>query len=74
MSVFDWFPNKEQLLGIIRYFAIAASTYVVAKGWMDANLAGQLVTFAVGILATIWGVSANSQAATIAKAEAIKNP
>lgn len=63
--------NKEQLFSIIRSIVIGVATYAAGKGWVGQDVALQIGTVLLAVLAAVWGVTAKTDAGLVAQASAI---
>jgi flagellar motor component MotA len=46
--------NKEQILGILRHTLTFLGGFIVAKGWIDENMAIEITGAVVTLVGVIW--------------------
>lgn len=56
--------TPDALLSLVRTTLSVATGYLVFRGWVSADLASQVVVALMGIIPTLWTVTANAKQAS----------
>lgn len=65
--------NLDQIWGVVRTILTALVAYAAGKNWIPANvIPADLVAALMTLIVALWSVMGKTQAATLAKADAIK--
>lgn len=65
--------NWNQIAGILRAILTFAGGFLVARGWITADMLPEVVAAVLTVAGVLWTVITHTQASTVAAAAAIVN-